>query len=386
MVRLKLETLGALLFLTHSAQATVLVNPPKPYAQYVLNDTNFEIDYAGSSFGTLSSGSISTGTQGYRLINTSANAAADRIYVDVYSNVNFTVATGKLIGVTLTNNSTNQLVELAGASIVSGNGAPTDCGSGNCFDDKKAAIYTAGSVIRLSFNLNQLCPTSSGSTFCSNYSTLTNDRITETIKVNFGVVDNAILSTNVSMASGAGMVDSATFTLGVSDLAPKLSPTSCPTDFYFPGDGEINFNSSLFSATVGSGALGNGADVMSLLVMAKEGAVTAGASGVSSNPIVSTVVYQSGSSKIEGFTNTTNGSDYQYDLIVQAQNRAGIISATIDSATGATCMVQTQEVKGVLNESKCFIATAAYHDGRVGPVMMLRKFGPGTSLSSGQLH
>ncbi len=373
-MRLKLKNILAFVFLISPAQATVLINPPKPYPQFLINDTNIEIDYAGNSVGALTTGSISTSSQGYRMINTSTNTSSDRIYVDVYSNITFNVTTGKLIGVTLTNNSTNQLVELSGASVVSGNGAPTDCGSGNCFDDKKAAIYTAGTIIRLSFNLNKLCPTSSGSSFCSNYSTLSGDRLIETIKVNFGVVDNAFLSSNVALASGTGNADSATFTLGVSDLPPLMSQTSCPSDFYFPGDGEIIFDGGKFSATTNSGTTNSGSDLISYLVMANEGAVAPGAGGISSNSIVSTVTYGSLSTRVEGFTNTTNGSDYVYSLVVHAQNRAGIISDAAASASGASCNVQTQEIKGVLNESKCFIATAAFHDGHAKPVVMLRKF------------
>ncbi len=360
------------LFSTITANATVLVNAPNPYPQYVMGDTGIVIDYAGNAAGAPAVGSVNT-VKGYRVLNTSVNAAADRVYVDVSSDATFT--TGKTIGVTLVNLSSNSEITIAGAGIVSGMGPPLDCGNSNCFDDGKAAIYTQSTTLRISFSLTALCATVSGD-LCTHYTTLSNDRFTQSIAVHFGVVDNATIpSSTVTAATGTGNSDLlSSFTLAVSDIAPVMSSTSCPANFYFPGDTQIYFNTGLFTASVGAtGTNGtSGAALQYLIAMANEVSVAATLDGSTSNAIISYAPYGQSQQTIAGFTNTTNLTDHSYLMIVQAQNRAGIISATGSSATCSG--VQSQNISGILNESKCFIATAAYQDGKAAPVMMLRKF------------
>ncbi len=364
----KFEFLAALFFLSSNANGALLVNAPEPHPQYQFTDSGIVIDYAGSANGSPSSGTINT-VQGYRspIINTvTVTTNNDLVLIDISSNATFN-SSGKVLGVSLVNVSTDTEVTLTGASIASGTDVPTPCASGgNCFSDSKAALFSQGNTLRVSFSIPQLCGGSTSGDLCAAASTLSGQKKSQSIKVYLAVVDNAILGTNVkSIAPMVGTAETPlTFTLQISDLPPSIAgTTSCPTDYYFPGDSSIVYYPGKFTTSVNSGS-----EIRYHLVLGNRGAVSP-PSSLSSNSIVSYVPANSSSEVINGFVNTTDGTDNDYTLNVYLQNRAGIISPT-----AVACTAKSQSITGVLKESKCFIATAAYQDGRASPVMMLRRF------------
>ncbi len=361
----KFELLVALLAFSITADAAeILVNPPAPLPQKVMGDSNIKIYFPGRN------GSAPTAPAvlhpDYRYINASAN---DLIYIDVSTNHKFTVTTGQRIAVALKAGS--GYVTLTGASQVVGDSAPSDCSSnsGGCLSTNTGAYYSENSTLRLSFTLSQLCSpvtTSSASALCSssNAQDATNLTLTQEVDVYFGVV-NPSATTGSDVGNSTGAIHEIT-TLGLTDEAPSITAT-CPSNHYFPGDSSIFLNVGQFTPNI---TIGTGAALQYLLVLAKDGAaVDAPPGGLTSNSIVSRVSSSGTSEVIKGFVNTTNGTDHAYNLDVYLQNIAGIISGTKSS-----CVVQSQSINGMLSESKCFIATAAYHDGRAAPVMMLRRF------------
>ncbi len=368
----KYEFLVSLLFISTAANATLLVNAPEPHPQYTFGATGIVIDYAGNSTGTLPVGATMNPVQGYRttIINTATvSSNNDLVYLDISSDASFN-STGKVLGVSVVNGLTDAEVTLTGASVASGTNAPTPCNAGgNCFSDSKAAVFSQGNTLRVSFSISGLCNGSTSGDLCAAASTLAGQRKSQSIRVYLAVVNDAISGFNVkSVAAATGTAETPlTFNLQISDLVPDLSGTAtCPSNYYFPGDSSIYFYPGTFTASANGGS-----DLRYYVVLgAKSPSVPTAPASMSSNSIVSFPAVASSSEIITGFENTTNGTDNEYNLHVYLQNRAGIISST--SVTN--CTARSQAIQGILKESKCFIATAAYHDGRAAPVMMLRRF------------
>lgn len=379
--------LAGLLF-SWSAGATVLVNPPVPLLQRVLGETGYTISLAGSASGSPFSGVVN-GTEGYRFLETDSTTVDDMVWLDVSSNKPFTVNANQHIVVTLSVNSTaGSEIPLYGAGIVSSNVEPPVCGAnGNvsCQGSRTgasnlSASYQFGTVLRVGFSFSSLCNTpgaSSGSLCAGNaYSTLAGKTLTQPIVVTFSIV-NDFLSTG---AVSGGNIDTTTFTLAVSDIAPLIScPSGGISNYYFPGDGQVYINPSNYSSSAGSGATPSdvGVAVDSLLFVASR--VSSGfplnpviSSTLPSNEITAYVDVANGNQAVTGFVNSVNGTDNVYQAYLHSQNEIGLISPL--SCTVPAPYVAAQSIKGVLTESKCFIATAAYQDGRAAPVMMLRKF------------
>lgn len=371
-----------------SAGATVLVNPPAPLPQRVLGDTGYTISLAGSASGNPFSGFVN-GTAGYRFLETDSSTVDDMVWLDVSSNKPFTVNANQHIVVTLSVNSTaGSEIPLYGAGIVSSNTEPPVCGAnGNisCQGSRTgasnlSAAYQFGTVLRVAFSFSSLCNTpgaSTGSLCASNaYSTLAGKTLTQPIVVTFSVVNDYVTTGAVS----GGTVDTTTFTLSVSDIAPTVScPSGGISDYYFPGDGQVYINPSNYSSGTGAGATVSdaGVSVESLLFIASRvssgfplNAITTNT--LPSNEITAYVDIVGGSQAVTGFVNSVNGADNVYQAYLHSQNEVGLISSL--SCTVPSPYVASQSIKGVLTESKCFIATAAYQDGRAAPVMMLRKF------------
>jgi len=205
--------------LSSLAQAqTVLVNAPPPFPQSSMGDTNFQILYLGNASGTPTSGSV---PQGFRFINTTpvTNSNPENlIYLDVSTSQNFTLKPGNVIAVTLTTMGAGSEVKLSGAGIAAGTSAPPSCAvSGNCFPIglNGAAYYTAGSVLRVSFSLDNLCVSMGTSPFCSSLATMNNATYTMPMKVTFGVV--GITATNASDVTNSTMSANNTFIFGITD-------------------------------------------------------------------------------------------------------------------------------------------------------------------------
>lgn len=369
------------LALSSSSKATVLVNPPSPLKQYVMGDANYTIYYGGSNLAAPSSSGFYNSTEGYRFINTLSNDAADPgnlIWLDVSTNKKLTVNSGQHIVVTLSTGGSSTGIVLKGAGVVTTNIAPPTCNAPACQGTAGffSASYNPGSVLRISFSITDLCSGATGS-LC-NLSGVTNYQnfgtagatLTQPINVIFSVVDNY----SVTGAVSGENTDSGSFILGVTNIPPTVT---CPAlnDAYFPGDRQIYVNPSQFASSVGVGDNSmSGIDLKYLVFLAginTQSPFTANA--VPSNEIVAYVDVTKGAQAIDGFTNTTDNSNNSYTGRIYAQNSVGIVSPLHPSCEYLTS-IRSQAIQGVLTESKCFIATAAYQDGRAAPVMMLRRF------------
>jgi hypothetical protein len=377
------------LFFGADAGATVLVNPPTPLPQKRLGDTGYTISLGASLNGSPYGSAFVNGSAGYRFLSTNATNTDNMIWLDVSSNKAFTVNANQHIVVTLSANSTaGSEIPLYGAGVVSSNTVPPVCGAnGNasCQGTRTgasnlSAAYQFGTVLRVAFTFSSLCATpgaSAGSLCSSNaYSSLQGKTLTQPIVVTFSVVNDYVTTGAVSGTN----VDTTTFTLAVSDIPPFLScPSGGISDYYFPGDRQVYVNPANFSTSTGTGSTPSdaGVTVESLLFMASR--VASGfplnpiiSNSLPSNEIAATLGIGDGSQAVTGFVNSVNGSDNVYQAYFHAQNEIGLISTF--SCSVPSPYVASQSIQGVLTESKCFIATAAYQDGRAGPVMMLRKF------------
>ncbi|NDF14171.1 hypothetical protein EB061_02470 [bacterium] len=373
------------------ARATVLVNPPTPFKQRLMGENSYTIAISGSDDGTIGSGSFYNATRGYRFINTTLSSDANLVWLDVSSNQNFTVNAGQHIVVTLsTGTSSGTEIPLIGAGMVTTNSAPPACGTGGvatCQGSRSgasnlSAAYEAGKVLRISFSIQALCQTSGATgNLCgasapnySNFQTAGSGGATlsQSFVVTFSVVNDYV---STGAVSGTGN-DSGTFTLQISNIPPVIS---CPTsgqiaDYYFPGDGQIYLTPTKYPYTAGSGASSAaGAAVTDLTFLASRGGVALfSGNSVPSNEVVAYVDVGKGTQAISGFLNSTNGADNVYRAAVYAQNEVGILSATACSLPSP--YITSQSIRGMLSKSKCFIATAAYHDADAAPVRMLRRF------------
>lgn len=370
---LKAATL-TFLFSSLVAEASVLVNAPEPYPQYEMGASSMEIYYAGRNGATTPTVAGFNDVKGYRYITTDSVTSTGLIYIDVKTDSELTVPSGSSIFVSLkSSNATTQIV-LTGASEETGTTAPDACVVGStCITGNKGAYYRAGSTLRLSFTVSALCAASaSGGGLCSASSVqdASATTLTQNVEVFFGVVSSASVP-NGNDVFNATTNTSDTVTIGITDENPTIA--TCPLDvstYYFPGDGLI-----YYYPTTASASANGGVDLQYLITMALKDSsppATVQASGLSSNTIVHYTPAGNSVEEVTGFTNTTTGSDNTYSMMIQAQNKAGLVSAA-----GTTCSfdgVRSQNISGVLSESKCFIATAAYQDGRAAPVMMLRKF------------
>ena len=367
------------LVLSASARATVLVNPPAPLEQHNMGDTFSTIYLGGSSTGTPALFSYYNSTLGYRFIQTNSNDPQDIVWLDVSTNSNIAAESGKRLVVTLsTGSSLGTEIPLTGAGIVTSNTAPPSCALGGCQGNGGyySAIYQKGTVLRVSFSISALCAAQGSGSLCAGNapSTLVGATLSQSIVVTFGnALETATGPVGASSTSG-GTTDSSTVTLTLSDMPPVLScPGGTISDYYFPGDRSVYINPTNYGQSTGV----DGVELKSILVLANRSGVN-GFTGdaIPANEVIAYLDINGGTQAVVGFENTTNGNDNKYDVRLFAQNKIGILSAQ----PGGSCDVvapfqfQAQSIQGVLTESKCFIATAAYHDGRAAPVMMLRKF------------
>jgi len=355
------------------ANATLLINPPKPYPQLLMGDTTASVITYAANSGAYPGNAIVDTAGHYRSIDVSnPTAAGSWIWIDVLSsNANMTSSTGQPIVVTLSNDTvTGTEIPLSAAGVVSGDfDAPPVCGGvGTCYgNNNKSAYYSSGRVVRIAFSLADLCATTGGSgTICTSYGSLSSSNPTTLSQLIHVTISLADPVTGIGQLTGSTL-EQGTFTLQLTNVSPTLAncPNSAEQDYYFPGDGQIYLKATNFTPSAGT----SGVALQSLLLMAKPGAsVDSLPGGLTSNPIVDHLSL-SGEPTATGFDN-----NQAYTTTVLAENAAGIIG---DGSSGTGCQltgVQSRTIRGVLNESKCFIATATYHDGHAAPVMMLRRF------------
>lgn len=177
------------------------------------------------------------------------------------------------------------------------------------------------------------------------------------------VANQSDLPTAVTSASSLGAAD-ATLSLRFEASDPTLNCASM-TNIYFPGDSQIFLNATGFSLS------GGVAPIFKIIALGNDGSAAVPTSAFASANVVNDRVNTGPEEVVDGFTNTTDGTDHQYQLAFMARDLAGIVA--IDNACTLS-PVQTSEVEGFLRRSGCFIATAAFRSDDAPPVEMLRQF------------
>lgn len=378
-----------------SAEATVRVTPVNEDGN-ALSISHNSILYYPVSGGALSAGVFLDASDTtvpnslYDITKTQAELTSTRANMflfNVGSDKAITGLTGsQRLVVTVTANGTAsggyKLVPIAFVqypTLTAGGGASC-VGSGNCqgdsgLDDSNGdpyvlgVAYTAQTTIQVGIYPADICSVYSsrygGRAYGCTGSAVNPTGSTEAMQLTFSVV-TASDSTSVPPDTGA-------HDTGISSLAFETDGTaltSCPsaTNLYFPGDGQIYFQTTGFSTTVTTGR----APLNRVIVVGNDGAAATLSSTYSTDNAVSAVLsINSTDQVVSGFTNTTDGTDHAYQIGYMVRDVAGFVGS---SASCALTDVRTSEVQGFLQKSRCFIATAAYRSNDAWPVLLLREF------------
>jgi hypothetical protein len=199
------------------------------------------------------------------------------------------------------------------------------------------------------------------------------DLVTETVTPVNGNQATMSLMFELKIFDGVGATgptgvarDSGGFSLGFQSDA---STFNCPElgDSYFPGDGQINVNSSIFGLSTYSGR----AKVTSMIVVGSEsGDVTLDSTFESENSLVKRITL-GGNQKVDGFANSNETETHNYTVGFMVKDAAGLV---YPNSLCKITPVQTAAIEGFLQKSGCFIATAAFGDENARPVRLLREF------------
>ena len=141
--------------------------------------------------------------------------------------------------------------------------------------------------------------------------------------------------------------------------------TPLPLPGFFPGDHSIIIDTSGLIAGPSNGS--SPAFISTYIAAQKGGAVPSPESG---STVYASVPYRSSNQEVTGFENSTAGTPINYDLHLGVQDSAGaLFFSTVDYPN-----VFATDIQGFLRDSKCFVATASYRNGRAPGVMLLRHF------------
>jgi hypothetical protein len=348
------------------ASATLTIRSVSPYSK-----VNEVIYYAVA--GT----TVDTGANFRAYDLTTTSNQDDLVYVDVISSKAFTGLTaGQDVVVTLVASDRPIPIFRAGEP-----GSVSDCTAGTTCQAQRSGLYYAakypvttagvGRTIRIGFHPKRVCEeTGNISGVCSGSSLVTPSSGTPTLvplKIYIGLEKSDGDEGTISDSE-----ERANVSLNFQSVGPQTGSCPAVSQFYFPGDQEISFNPSAFTSTftVTSGA----AAVDTLVVLAKDGLPP---EGIDASNQITARVSSSAPSTIEGFTNTTTGTDHKYRLTVQARDRSGALSnlSCSEAASGGVDYeVQASTIQGLLTKSQCFIATAAFRSARDPSVLLLREF------------
>lgn len=372
-----------------SSQATVTVRPVSPAAI-----ANGAIHLAGSSSpATLSGGAVDT-ADGFHaayafdksVLNESqigalldTNAYENLIYFDVSSDKAFgTITSGQdlMIHVAAGSATTTPI------PIFWANGRRCVQGDTNCYhrtvatatttataDYFLSAQYVQSSTIRIGLYLRDICKYSTSVTGCGGDEYP--DDPSSTAVVSFSLTFYVRATDTASLSNPTSSDENANVSVVLHNEPPTLACNShSSTVEYFPGDGEIYVNPSVFS----QGGTTSAVAPLSKLIVAGDTSTgsCATASGFSACPIRSRLAL-TGEQKVGGFTNSTSGNTVNHTIGFTYRDAAGIVG-DFDLVTCGRSNVQTAEVLGFLKANNCFIATGAFRALDNPALSLLRAF------------
>jgi hypothetical protein len=382
------------IFSATSAQATLTVQGVSPYSVTSAGVINYA---AYRSDSTLTGGFIdeSVGFKFLDLTSTSTSDTNNIILFDVQSNKNFgSLTTGQdvVLMATVTINSTQVQVPIAyagGAFCATGGNSRCQAAANSKYYAVKYSVSGGNELLRVGIYPKDICAsplnntgTISGCTGSDVEEPTSSALKTLTVRFYLGLEDST--GTNPELGKIADTEENRTITIQLQKAAPTLT---CPANLsasYTPGDSEINFNgAAITTAAATSTGTTVGAAVDTLIFLAKTGGTpTSSSSYYNDTSQIIARVSSSSPSVISGFSNTTNGSDNLYNVRILARDRAGVVTDGYvgDGGTGCTAsptteyQVQTASIRGLLVESQCFIATAAFGSAKGPALQLLRRF------------
>jgi hypothetical protein len=378
------------------ALATLTVKGVSPYSitsAGVINYAAFK-----TSGASISGGFVDTdaGFKFIDLTSTSTSSTDNIILFDIQSNKSFgTLTTGQdvVLMATVTINSTQVPIPIAyagGAFCATGGNSRCQAVSSSKYYAAKYSISGGNEVLRVGLYPKDLCASPLNNT--GTISGCTSGEVDEpsgtalkTLTVRFYLSVEDTTQSNPELGKIADSEENKTITIQLQQAAPTLTCPANIASLYTPGDQEINFNgANLTTAAASSGGSTVGASVDTLIFLAKEDPSTpTTGSGFAADTAQIVARVSSGSpGVISGFTNTSTGTDHVYNVAIHARDRAGVVSDAFAGEAGSGCtagptteyQVQTSSIRGLLVESKCFIATAAFGSAHAAPVLLLRRF------------
>jgi hypothetical protein len=386
-------TLGALaLVLPLTASATLTVAPAAPYEITSAGVVNF----AGSKdLGTPLSGGFVDEGAGFKYIdlNSTALGQNDNILLfDVQSNKNFgSLLSGQDVVLMVTATVSGQQVPIPigyafGSYCATGGNDRCQALSGSKYYAVRYSITGGNETLRVGIFPKDICasPLTAGT-----IPGCTSNEVDEPSGGALGSLTSLGLRFYLSIENpdaqlaGLGRIadteENRAITVQFQQGVPSI--TSCPDDlsaFYSPGDGEISFDGSAVSSSYFTNS---GSPIDTVIFLATEGTPTTNEFYDDTSQIIDRVSAVR-SEVVRGFTNTTNGTDHVYNVAIGVRDRAGVVADgfIVEGGTTPSCsgsgtdyQVQTASIRGLMVESKCFIATAAFGSGRAAPVLLLRR-------------
>lgn len=365
------------LALNPSAGATLTVLSVDPYEPH-----GNTVYYAASN---LTGGFVDSGFRAFDFsVSQDAGTTSDMLLLDVYSDVADFSPTGSQtvalsVYASVSGSGNYEPVPIAAAQVID-SGVPAFCNATTCQAQLQnshyfGVVYTAKSKVRIGLFPRDICKDvfdRSGTTVTGCDSTDLYPKPTASAAQTFALKVVIGLAADSSSVPASTVTENASLNLRFQATAPSVSCSDANLgEFYFPGDGQILVTPSKISY----GSVAAGAPVYRVVVVGANGgapvtdstALTAGVNAIASQVDVSGSV-----GTVRGFMNTTDGNDNVYTLAISAKDKAGVVADF-----PATCQitgVQTSAVQGFLNESRCFIASAAFADTEAAPVRLLRAF------------
>jgi hypothetical protein len=164
--------------------------------------------------------------------------------------------------------------------------------------------------------------------------------------------------------------------------SPPSNSITCPdpgeNGFYFPGDTQIQINTSNFNYNPAP-TMFDFAPNTGLVAFAEPFASASGSGQVptlGSSNYFRRVSINNPNATLGNLKDSTSSTGFYYNFGFGLLDAAGFV-VTDTGQSVEECQlnnVQVTAINGFLGQSKCFIATAAYRSGTAAPVMMLRRF------------